>query len=48
MPRYLDWLTFEIFKWFKAKVGLLNVEHLGLKHNELDLPPLYNKSCSLA
>ena len=33
MPRFLDWLTLEIFKWFKVKVGLLNVEHLGLKHN---------------
>ena len=26
--------SFGIFKWFKVKVVLLNVEHLGLKHNE--------------
>ena len=49
MSRYLDWLTLGIFKRFQVKVSLLNVEHLGLKHNGYVFATIiymFSKPCS--
>ena len=39
MPRYLDCLAFGIFKWFKVKVGLLNVVMLAYDNWRCSIQP---------